>query len=1447
MLVIGTLTVAANAYVPFPDGTTVELKLYAEVMDNEVEEDYGYNAAGELEANGCEVAYCEEPETDVIDLAYEYYAEDSTGDYLDNSEVIEVKPGQIVWVTCWATTTGKAWPGMFNVKTYYTNGVFLSTPSSNNFYDANDMYPNWSKKTQYNYSLLGATWAMLEDDMRLPQYGLTEAEAQKWHACEFTFDTTPKKTNYALEDYDYALTTYPLVVSNNAPAGAEATICIGGTEIGIAPLVTSYPEGNAGISYVDQPLIDTADGLILDGAVLKFKVAGEAEELDYQPLDAPIAAYEEAEFAGGEDLYTEDSWNAATELYEQAVALKAAQDAADQDEIDNLAAALQEAVDNLEEKETLDFTRLDNDVDTLIPELEEDAYTTSSYEYYADCLAAAQDAQINATTQDEIDTAADDLEEAFYALAVKADMDALEDALDEAAAADTSKWTEDSKTALADAVEYGEALIDMADDIPEDDQAVVDEATQAILDALKNFEEEVEAEADYTAVNEAIDAAAEVNRDLYTAASLKNLDDAVAAVEYGLPESQQAAVDAMAQAINDAIDALKELADTSRLERAIADADAANEADYAADIWAAIEEKVALGNTYIGAGLAADDVQGDIDAITDEINDLLTQMLGDADYSAVEAAINNMPDDFSNYTDESTQAVIDAYDAIVYGLKEDKQGDVDKMASDLAAAINALTLKGADYEYVDKYVNQAATVDRDLYTDDSLAALDAALAAVVRDLDITHQDEVTNMANDLYLALDGLTLKDADYTAVEAAKAKYPADTSIYTADSLKAVDDAIAAVVEGKKADEQDAVDAMAQAIEDAIAALKKLGADYDAVDAAIARANELVQKYYVDFSPVTAAINAVVRDLPVDQQDEIDAMAKAINDAIDALVMKDADYKVVDMAMKGVPSDDHADEYTTESWNALQDAIDAVEYGLKIDRQDDVKAMGVAINNAVKALVKVGPADYTAVNAAIARADGIDADNYTNFRAVEDAIANVTTGLNANHQDEVDAMAQAINDAIDALEKQPANYDELDAAIAEAEDILDEIKDIEDWYINLDEFKDALADAKAVARDLKFDEQDTIDEALAALKTAEDNVEMKPADYTELDAAIAAAADVQKDLYTEESVAAFEKALEDAQAVEKDLLIESQDKIDAAAQALKDAQAALELIPVVGEADYTAVDMAIETFKGYDQTLYTAKSVQDVKNAIAAVVRGKTEDEQADVDAMAKAIEDAIAALVEIGSGNGFVTEVLPTSDTVSASKTKTFEVKVESHAWKIQFIDENGNTWTLARDSAATNSVVSYNAAGEEVNELSRDVAYEIWNVTLTLQPGEYTVISKDSEAGWEAAEDGCKVNVVCTTNDLDVISITPASESVKRYNEFSVDIVTGKDVRKLTVVVNGTDYKTYSASSATTNEDGTLTFHCVAKANAVGTATLAAKVKSADGWTTSDTTKCITVTK
>ena len=64
---------------------------------------------------------------------------------------------------------------------------------------------------------------------------------------------------------------------------------------------------------------------------------------------------------------------------------------------------------------------------------------------------------------------------------------------------------------------------------------------------------------------------------------------------------------------------------------------------------------------------------------------------------------------------------------------------------------------------------------------------------------------------------------------------------------------------------------------------------------------------------------------------------------------------------------------------------------------------------------------ADYKDVDAAIAKANALNKNDYKDFAAVENAVKAVVRGKNITEQDAVDAMAKAIEDAIATLEKKP------------------------------------------------------------------------------------------------------------------------------------------------------------------------------------------------------------------------------------------------------------------------------------------------------------------------------------------------------------------------------------------------------------------------------------------
>ena len=181
---------------------------------------------------------------------------------------------------------------------------------------------------------------------------------------------------------------------------------------------------------------------------------------------------------------------------------------------------------------------------------------------------------------------------------------------------------------------------------------------------------------------------------------------------------------------------------------------------------------------------------------------------------------------------------------------------------------------GADPDFDETQCGQPTD---DFNSDDLIAALNAnAYSGVVWQAG----------ANHITFGWNAPTLP-ADYTDVDTALAEVNAlDRSLYT--DFSAVDAAVANVVRSCNALQQSDVNAMAQAIRDAVSALVLKGADYTAVDAAIAKADALNKDDYLDFTAVEAAISAVDRSKNITQQTEVDDMAQAIEAALAALQAK-------------------------------------------------------------------------------------------------------------------------------------------------------------------------------------------------------------------------------------------------------------------------------------------------------------------------------------------------------------------------------------------------------------------------------------------------------------------------------------------------------------------------------------------------------------------------------
>ena len=134
---------------------------------------------------------------------------------------------------------------------------------------------------------------------------------------------------------------------------------------------------------------------------------------------------------------------------------------------------------------------------------------------------------------------------------------------------------------------------------------------------------------------------------------------------------------------------------------------------------------------------------------------------------------------------------------------------------------------------------------------------------------------------------------------------------------------------------------------------------------------------------------------------------------------LIRPADFTKVDEAIAKIP--ENLSIYTTESVEKLNTAIDNIDRSIRVTEQSIVDGYAAAIEQAIIDLT-LKDADYSKVDEAIAKAEALNKDEYTDFSKVDAAVKAVKRGLDITKQKDVDAMAAAINEALAALEKKEA-----------------------------------------------------------------------------------------------------------------------------------------------------------------------------------------------------------------------------------------------------------------------------------------------------------------------------------------------------------------------------------------------------------------------------------------
>ena len=262
-----------------------------------------------------------------------------------------------------------------------------------------------------------------------------------------------------------------------------------------------------------------------------------------------------------------------------------------------------------------------------------------------------------------------------------------------------------------------------------------------------------------------------------------------------------------------------------------------------------------------------------------------------------------------------------------------------------------------------------------------------------------------------------LNIIPTDLTALnEAITSANQKNENQYTPNSWIAFAEALENAKKYNANSEQEEVNLAVSALNDAMSKLV-LRADFTALEKALAIANSKIEANYTD---ATWADLERMREeaLALDanaNQEQVNKAAALLNRAIDNLTVK-ADLTALNEAI-ALAEGKNQDEYTIATWVEVESALATAKTLNENSPAEQVGNATVALNEAISKLVK--KADLTALNAALASAAELNADDFVEagWRELQSAIS-ASEGLTVESaQADVDAAAQRINDAIDAL----------------------------------------------------------------------------------------------------------------------------------------------------------------------------------------------------------------------------------------------------------------------------------------------------------------------------------------------------------------------------------------------------------------------------------------------
>lgn len=375
---------------------------------------------------------------------------------------------------------------------------------------------------------------------------------------------------------------------------------------------------------------------------------------------------------------------------------------------------------------TVDYTALARLI-AQAKALNQNIYTPDSWENLRLALQQAEQA-MDALTQNEVDTACQNLQQAIDALVTKVDYSQLKALIQTAKELDETRYTAASWTVLKQALSQAEKALNSIV------QREVDVAAQQLKEALDNLEELPISGVDYSELLKQIKIADSLKQQDYTPNSWSVLRIARTLANLALDSDDQDVVDAAAADLKQAIAQLVPVAfiDYSELNRQIAIAESLSSSIYTAQSWKNMQTALQAAKRALQS-----QKQSEVDRAASVLKQAIADLVrirSDIDYSLLDEQIRIADSlDKKLYTNVSWDNMQICLQQARLATSSTLQSEVDAAAQNLKRAIDDLVLM--NYQ---RLLDAIAAVQKHIGNDD-LAQLWEEMYRLLSDAEVLLQ------------------------------------------------------------------------------------------------------------------------------------------------------------------------------------------------------------------------------------------------------------------------------------------------------------------------------------------------------------------------------------------------------------------------------------------------------------------------------------------------------------------------------------------------------------------------------------------------------------------------------------------------------------------------------------------------------------------------------------